>query len=153
MIELIDFKGEHSPLKVSFQLKEHLILQFELPQKLTTHTLNELGDRKHELWKGTCFECFILYSHGQYDEWNFDLKGNWQSYRFTKYRSPAPPRESSLTPHSFQLERGYLKVELPFHSEVIGINPTVILEGDRFFAHSHPKTGADFHNSETYIIL
>ena len=153
MIKLIDFKGEHSPLKVSYQLKGRLILEFEVPKILEVTSLYKLHERRHELWQGTCFECFILYSNDEYNEWNFDLEGNWQSYHFTGYRSPHPPIESSLTPYSYNLRPGNLRVELPVHSNILRINPTVILEGNLFFAQSHPKTGPDFHNRESFIIL
>ena len=43
--------------------------------------------RKDELWRSTCFECFLSYDElPQYFEFNFSPDGYWQSYQFSNYR-------------------------------------------------------------------
>lgn len=51
---------------------------------------------RQELWKSTCFEAFIKAQDGEgYHEINLSPPGQWNAYRFDRYREPLPPREVS----------------------------------------------------------
>ncbi len=154
-LTLKDFKTNSTSIEVEFVLSDSLYLTFTLPHSLSYQERNQLKLRKDELWKSTCFECFIQYKDRSYDEWNFDLEGNWQSYSFTSYRSPNPPVPSNLSPLSYLLKDQKLTINIPFtkKKEVVALSPTVILEGNQFFAHRHPEKKADFHLEEYFFTL
>jgi len=140
-----------SQLSLSFSISQNQIdLSYEIPSFLSYTSIDHLEKRKHELWKGTCFECFLMGPKESYIEWNFDLFGNWQSYFFTSYRNPNPPQQSNHAPLSYQVNEGKINFSLPMTKEMKSINPTVILEGRHFYAFKHPATGADFHKSEFF---
>jgi hypothetical protein len=46
--------------------------------------------RKDELWRHTCFECFMRASGDAYLEFNFSPSREWAAYAFHSYRVPAP---------------------------------------------------------------
>ncbi len=154
-------------IHVSFEFsieKKILNLKFIIPKEhlnpviKASHQLElESDKRKDELWRRTCFECFILYSNGEYDEWNFDLDGNWQNYHFKSYRDPQPPYAPQVDTQTIGFlitEDQELILKLPVKREVLAINPCVILEKKgqhEFYAYTHPKGQADFHRSEYYI--
>jgi len=150
-------------IHVSYELniqRKILNLKFTIPKDHSpclSDKRDRLKSRKDELWRKTCFECFILYSNGEYDEWNFDLDGNWQNYHFTSYRSPQPPHatEREVQTIGFLItEDQELILDLPVEREIVAINPCVILEKKgqhEFYAYAHPKSQADFHRSEYYI--
>lgn len=147
-----------SSLRVEFDYdsSSHLIrLNFHIPPSLEVQERDHLNQRRHELWKGTCFECFIAYQDQSYDEWNFNLNGDWQSYHFKQYRTPAPPTEAQVdqTRIEFLLKNKQLFLELPTQKWVESINPCVIIKGNHFFAHKHAEQKADFHNLKTFIDL
>jgi hypothetical protein len=45
--------------------------------------------RKDELWRHTCFECFMQTSGDAYLEFNFSPSREWAAYAFRGYRDPA----------------------------------------------------------------
>ncbi|MBC97086.1 MAG: hypothetical protein CME63_05015 [Halobacteriovoraceae bacterium] len=138
-----------------------LHLDFQLPSSHLSPTADlSLKERRDELWKDTCFECFILSRKGNYDEWNFNLEGDWQCYQFESYRSPQPPRERKLhtLPEIKREKKGnqlFLKLILPIEqfqrSEIISVHPCVVWKGSHFYAAAHPPEKADFHLDKFYL--
>lgn len=54
------------------------------------------AQRRHELWKSTCFEAFIkAQDKDEYWEINLSPLYLWNAYVFDRYREPSPPREAS----------------------------------------------------------
>ena len=150
-------------IQVSYELnieRKILSLKFLIPKDHfpnLSEKRNRLKNRKDELWRKTCFECFILYSNEEYDEWNFDLAGNWQHYRFKSYRNPQPPQVTKIDAQAigFRItQEQELILQLPVEREIMAINPCVILEKKgqfEFYAYAHPEDKADFHHSKFYI--
>ncbi len=149
---------QDSSIVVEFELdplQSILRLNFHLPCFLETNDCTNLGERRHELWKETCFECFIAYEDGSYQEWNFNLSGSWQSYDFSSYRRPQPPHMAQVDASEMEylLKGRQLYLELPVRKRVESLNPCVVINGDEFYAHRHSSDKADFHDLTNFISL
>ncbi len=145
-----------SSITVECAVESSLIrLNFHIPQGIEFEDGEDLSQRRDELWRSTCFECFIAYEDRSYDEWNFDLHGHWQNYRFETYRYPHPPQEGPFSGQEVEylLKGRQLYLELPIEKKVEAINPCVVIEGKQFFAHRHGSEKADFHDLKTFINL
>lgn len=148
--------SDFSSILVEYVFTENLLrLNFHLPLGMESRDCCELVERADGLWERTCFECFISYGDGSYDEWNFSLTGQWQNYFFDSYRDPQPPHlgKVDLNEVEYLLRGRQLYLELPLKGEAHAFNPCVIIKGNTFFAASHGKAKADFHDLNTFILL
>jgi hypothetical protein len=77
-------------LKIQYHVEDPLSL-------IDLHIKDGFFRRTRELWQFTCFECFFA-EKGKENYWevNLDHSGNWNVYRFDKYRQPQPPLEEIL---------------------------------------------------------
>ncbi|MEL6862619.1 MAG: hypothetical protein AAGL11_12340, partial [Pseudomonadota bacterium] len=67
----------------------HLDLRYELTGDLARLRVpsDDLGQRRDELWKQTCFELFVRAPNSEgYLEYNFSPGGDWAAYSFQTYR-------------------------------------------------------------------
>ncbi len=120
-------------------------------------------ERQNELWKETCFECFIPLKNSEgYFEFNFSPNGNWNIYSFESYRAQitevqvlsfqAPELLKAVrTSQGFECEiklAGFLALAHPeaFDLDHLGIT-TVIKSssGISYWALSHEGAKPDFH--------
>ena len=98
-------------------LKVHFKLEAAHPKELAKiifSPTSEAPTRKAELWKGTCFECFIPSQRSEaYLEFNGSPNGNWNWYSFKKYRDnqlefklndDAKPKQSVIIKSESQVE-------------------------------------------------
>jgi hypothetical protein len=118
--------------------------------------------RADELWKATCFECFVARPGDKaYTEWNFSPSGQWQAYDFQDYRRGRSDAKVESPALSFiQLRRFEVDFELPtkFQSSAIELSlTTVILEkGDSaafYWALQHDADKPDFHARSSFSFL
>lgn len=128
-----------------------------LPEELRPDKL-----RADELWKTTCFECFVARpGEKAYMEWNFSPSGNWQAYDFQDYRmGRAEARVENPVLSAIQGRRFEVDFELPtkFQSSAIELSlTTVILEkGDEqpfYWALQHDAEKPDFHTRSSFSFL
>ncbi len=124
-----------------------------------------LPNRKHELWKTTCFEFFVGIEHSpQYWEFNLSPTGDWNIYRFTNYRQ-GMEQETAFTSLPFNIRQlsNSLNINLEINLDsIIELNTdldiaisTVIKSSQEkisYWALTHPETKADFHNRDSFII-
>lgn len=73
-----------SALRVRFKIEASDSREFA---KIVLPEVNSHPDRRDELWKETCFECFIPSRRSDaYLEWNGSPSGDWNAYSFHRYR-------------------------------------------------------------------
>ncbi len=109
------------------------------------------------LWEKTCFEAFILNKESNhYLEFNFSTNGDWNVFRFEKYRGELKEEffvsSPAITFSNETLEVIFEKSALPDEfliKDVCKLQLTAILKtknNKKFhFAPAHPLDGPDFH--------
>lgn len=121
---------------------------------------SESPQRKDELWRTTCFECFLK-QEGQeaYQEWNFAPSGDWAAYDFVAEREGMARAEVANPP--------YVRVEdnltwwglgatlsIPADPRFRLSLSAVIEEADgrrSFWALHHPAEQPDFHHPDCFV--
>ena len=121
--------------------------------------------RQFDLWEHTCFEFFLgIKSTAKYWEFNLSPAGHWNVFRFLKYRHEIAeemafqnlPMKVSRSDNELQLnlEINLDSIIAPEQSLDIGI--TAVIEDRQknlsYWALTHPKPEADFHNRDSFII-
>jgi hypothetical protein len=145
-----------------------LFSQINLP------TIKSKPERKEELWKGTCFECFIPAEEGDaYLEFNGAPSGDWNWYSFKNYREgmmPTPvnpgllPKQVSMSTSTKELDVNWV---LPFsglkqgflaagasHVSLGNLGLCVVLStkiATTYWAIQHSGVKPDFHLRESFI--
>lgn len=122
--------------------------------------LSEDPARKDELWRTTCFECFLK-EEGQvaYQEWNFAPSGDWAAYDFIEEREGMRPADIANAP--------YVRVEdnltwwglgatlsVPADRQFrLGLSAVIEEEDGRrsFWALHHPGPQPDFHHPDCFV--
>lgn len=145
---------------------ENLRLQFELqdPENQVLDALKPLKatnwPRADELWKTTCFECF-LGERGSAGYWELNLSPNserWALYRFEGYRAPQPPTPSQdfdlknieVTPAGLRCE---LKPQTPFKNFEAVLTAVIrTSNGLSYFSLHHRPEKPDFHWREGFVL-
>lgn len=123
--------------------------------------------RKDELWKATCFECFLAIQ-GQPGYWEFNMSpsGDWNIYRMEAYRRLGFRQEAALQglPFDFRKEQAAILLDanvpldpiVPRGSSLdVGIAAIVQTEGgiETYWALTHPAAQADFHLRESFTLV
>ncbi|MCP6760456.1 MAG: DOMON-like domain-containing protein [Fischerella sp. CENA71] len=121
--------------------------------------------RKHELWKNTCFEFFLgVKDSDKYWEFNLSPTGNWNIYRFDRYRQGMQEEIAfSVLPFNVQHQPNGLVVvlEMDLNSivlaeEILQIAITTVIkckDGEvTYWALTHQGKEADFHLRDSFII-
>jgi hypothetical protein len=121
--------------------------------------------RQNELWKQTCFECFLgVKSAPQYWEFNLSPAGHWNIYRFEDYRH-GMQEETAWIILPFILEqssdRFRLRLELNLDKIIsaeseLKVGVTTVIE-DRheaisYWALTHRGEQPDFHRRDSFTI-
>ena len=160
---------------VEFQYRrlapDRLSLSFLLRggEKVALGKINPQPARRDELWKQTCFECFMVNAadrslNARYVEWNLAPSGDWQGYGFTGYREGRS--EVSLeVPRLTRKQDGEIFIfefQLPIPSELrntgfeIGVSAVVQELADEspfYWAFAHRAEKPDFHNREAMLVI
>lgn len=121
------------------------------------------SQRLDDLWKSTCFECFIAGASDNYQEWNFAPNGNWNAYDFDSYRKEMQPanvqppsiaRTSTSDRARFEIDFS-VGEELSFEVLKISLTAVVLEKGDDkpfYWALSHAGAKSDFHLRESFTL-
>ncbi|CAN5627422.1 hypothetical protein BH10BDE1_BH10BDE1_09940 [soil metagenome] len=125
------------------------------------------GERRDELWKQTCLECFVRGSeniHGKsYREWNFSPSGDWAAYSFESYRAGmSKPNVVAPSIERIELiEKMRFEIDLEL-DEVSAIGApllalsAVVVEKDEaapfYWALTHVGAKPDFHLRESFTL-
>lgn len=124
-----------------------------------------LGSRRHDLWKGSCFEAFIGLSESErYWEVNLSPNGDWNVYSFSDYRQDMVEELAlSSLPCTFYETRTDLWLDLIVdlralfredHPLDLGISCVLKHHsGDlTLWALCHPGARADFHHRSSFTL-
>jgi len=117
------------------------------------------GRRRHDLWRHTCFECFIGMGEAEeYWEVNLAPTGDWNVYHFDGYRT-AMVEETAISrlPSVLHVDADALRLEMqidlsPIIREELALEVGVcaVLEHRHgalsYWALSHRGARADFHH-------
>ena len=124
---------------------------------------SEEPQRRNELWKSTCFECFAGQSSSSYGEWNFAPNGDWAAYRFGAYRDrmesaevlvPAVRRLSTEDLAGFEIDFS-LPAEMQTGAVSFSMTAVILEKGDPapfYWALVHSGAKPDFHLRESFIL-
>lgn len=123
-------------------------------------------DRTNDLWKTTCFECFIEKPGGGYFEFNFAPSRRWAAYAFDAYRAgmrdleiPTPRIKASRMSGDFVLDVGLdlsgvaALADAPDWTMAVS---AVIEENSgakSYWALKHPPGKPDFHHPDGFDLI
>lgn len=120
--------------------------------------------RQYDLWEHTCFEFFLgLKDTDKYWEFNLSPSGDWNVFRFLKYRHNIA-EETVFNSLPFNLQQiNTLKLDLEVNlnqiidpKQDLEIGITAIIENQdaqlSYWALNHPASQADFHNRASFAI-
>ena len=123
-------------------------------------------NRQDDLWQTTCFEFFLaIFNAPEYWEFNLAPTGNWNIYRFAKYRrgmQPATrfeglPLQVTESENSYYLETAISLDRVVSGNTTLEIAVTMVIEDTQgnlsYWAISHPGTEADFHRRDGFVLL
>lgn len=170
-MELIPFPGSPSP---SLRLDAHakwngllLDLQFSVDHPSLVANLTDQSSssqRRDELWKTTCFECFLSTEkmRPSYFEVNLSPSGDWAIYEFSAYRQGmknAPVSVGSLktseretTTWSYRLD---LSAEERLRNETLLLSLCAVIEPKQgpisYWSLTHRQAKPDFHHPEHFV--
>ncbi len=145
-----------------------ITLQYTLLDRLESVKIAALSDRpirQDELWRTTCFECFLgVQSSPQYWEFNLSPAGHWNLYRFEDYRQGMQV-ETAWTTLPFEVEQSgdRLMLTLALNLDEIlsaetkfDVGITTVIEdqkgGVSYWALTHRGEKPDFHQRDSFAI-
>jgi hypothetical protein len=123
------------------------------------------GERKHDLWRTTCFELFFGDpNHESYFEFHLAASGDWNLYYFSNYRTGMTEASGELVEFYFDrgfnsrgmVLRGRLQLEDLSSISKLALSATAVLEllsGDRqYWAIRHSGSKPDFHLRSSFLL-
>ena len=163
--------GAAPPVRVTGGIRRHfdvLFVHFQLDGRVEEVRIpppSKTPVRRDRLWEETCFEFFIGPKGSErYWEFNASPAGDWNAYRFSKYRE-SMQEEGSIHSLPTRLERGVdillfsvecdLKSLLPQVQGVeAGVSAVIKTDAEEvfYFALTHPGTRPDFHRRDGFLI-
>jgi len=129
------------------------------------------GKRRDELWKATCFECFLgPAGQKEYVEWNFSIDGHWAAYSFKTYRGEMAA--ATVKPPLFHLPKNeqrksgrlFFEVEADVPDELkkyglvrlqASLTAVIVEPGQEkpfYWAIEHWREKPDFHARESFTL-
>lgn len=152
----IDVKVELSGGPRDAVLRAHFKVSGETEKIL--YTPDATPERKHDLWKNTCFEIFFGdAAEKKYWEVNGAPSESWNFYRFDSYRSPL--KEESEKARVKKLSENEMLIELPVYSFLksqkdflVGVSAVIedIHHEKSYWSIKHAAK-PDFHARENWI--
>jgi len=123
-------------------------------------------NRKDELWKSTCFECFLaIKDQPGYWEFNMSPSGDWSVYRMDAYRRMGFREETAisqlLVKCKKESEKCFLDVSVDLtptirHAQDLQMAIAAVIQtndgAETYWALVHPASQADFHLRESFIL-
>jgi len=126
---------------------------------------SDIPERKHELWKDTCFEFFLgIKDSERYWEFNLSPAGHWNVYRFDGYRQGMQEETAFIRlPFSVQNQSEGLAFALDVDlgkivsaDQALKIAITAVIkhrDGEvTYWALTHRGAEADFHQRDSFIV-
>lgn len=161
--------------EVEFQYRrvavDRLSLTFTLrgAERVALGQVHVHPERLDELWKKTCFECFMVNaadhdSRAQYVEWNLAPSGDWQAYEFKGYRqcrselaveAPALLRQQDGENCIFQFQLSIPRAlrDSGFEMGISAVVQERNEESPFYWAFAHRDDRPDFHNREAMLVI
>lgn len=156
---LANCKNTHDSIYVSYRITGNLN-NIDLGETTSMHS------RKLKLWEKTCFEFFIKNQNGQYYEFNFSPKFDWNIFYFDKLGDSLAELNTPLKPEIDILDGNnqfMLIAKIPknifsknfienLSSLKFGIS-TVIKENEKlsYWAIVHKDSRPNFHHFDSFI--
>ena len=149
------------------RLNHTLTLNYALKgdlEKIEVPATVDIPTRKDRLWETTCFE-FFLGKHNSTHYWEFNLSpsGDWNVYRFERYREVMELENRIITlPFNVLRDRNALFLELEFNMHCLtsidrnfDVSITSVIKdktGDTsYWAVKHCGEKADFHLRDSFL--
>jgi hypothetical protein len=171
---LIPFPGEGNPAGVTIggsiaRRADTLSVRYEVwgdLSKVAIPAATEAPLRKDRLWEETCLELFLGTTDSDaYWEFNLSPSGNWNVYRFTRYRE-GMREEAAFASLPLDVRRDPEALVLTAEIDVGRIVPAgkelaaktaavirTIDEGKSHWAAAHPAARPDFHRRDRFASL
>jgi len=121
--------------------------------------------RRHGLWETTCFEFFLgLTGDDRYWEFNLCPNGDWNVYRFDRYRQGMVEEAAIATlPFTVDVRSDVITLALtcslaplvPIPQSLQAAITTVIAQPDgniTYWAVAHCGSEADFHRRDSFVV-
>ena len=169
--KLIPFPASKIPaIEITGQMARQgnlLSVRYSVTGNIETILLPEpsrLPDRKHELWKSTCFEFFIAeIAKPAYWEFNLSPSTDWNIYVIDAYRQVNMREEAAFQrlPFEFIKADGALSLAISVDlnpilqtKQALQVGITTIIQtkagAETYWALAHPGEQADFHVRESF---
>ena len=169
-MKLIPFTAGSSELSIEARLEVQsngFLLSFEITgqgaDQILIQPRNPKPVRKNDLWKETCFECFLGVGNSkQYFEFNGSTTGDWALYAFDDYRNGMKDVPVASEPVMEKLEKELGKISLtwkiPYFTDAIiqSASVTSVIKSSSnaeigYWALKHAGEKADFHLRESFV--
>jgi hypothetical protein len=167
------FPGEGNPAALTIggsigRRAETFSVRCEVRGNLSKVSIPAAADaprRQDRLWEETCLELFLgTEDSGEYWEFNFSPSGNWNVYRFTRYRE-GMREEPAIASLPFDVRIGQDALELSVELDVGTILPAgetieagvaAVIKttdgGKSHWAPVHPASRPDFHRRDGFAL-
>ena len=146
------------------QLQIEYYLTGKLAQILLPHPAKHVA-RQYDLWQHTCLELFLgIKDTTKYWEFNLSPAGHWNVFYFENYRQDiAEEIAFDALPFQMVLQGNTLLLDLSIdldkiifsqHNLEVGITSVIENQSQQlsYWALSHPKSEADFHDRNSFTI-
>jgi hypothetical protein len=168
------FPGEGIPAGVTIggtiaRCADTLSVRFEVRgdlSKVSIPIVAEAPRRKDRLWEETCLELFLGTGDSEaYWEFNLSPSGNWNVYRFTRYREGMREETAiALLPYNVRrdsealvltAEIGIGKIVPPDKSLAASVAAVIRTTdgGKNHWALAHPSSRPDFHRRDGFALV
>ena len=118
----------------------------------------EEAGRADDLWKHTCFECFLRTDDG-YHEFNLSPSGQWAAYRFDGYRAgmaiASEAAEVAPLDGAWDMVALEAVIDLPSQVEALGLSAVIedVNGAKTYWALAHPSDKPDFHHPDSFTLV
>lgn len=167
------FPGEGNPAGLTIggsiaRRADALSVRYEVRgnlSKLSIPAAAEAPRRKDRLWGETCLELFLgTPDSGRYWEFNLSPSGDWNVYRFTRYREgmreepafPSLPFDARIGPETLELSMELDVGKIIPSGETIEAGVAAVVKTAKgsaiHRALSHPGPRPDFHRRENFAL-
>jgi hypothetical protein len=168
------FPGEGNPAGVTIggtiaRRADALTLRYEVRgdlSKVSIPAAAETPRRKDRLWEETCLELFLgTEDSEEYRELNLSPSGDWNVYRFTRYREgmreetaiPSLPFDVRRDPEALLLTAEFgIGKTVPAGKDLAAAVAAVIKTSDGGKSHwalVHPASRPDFHRRDGFALI
>ncbi len=169
---LVPFSVDNAPkIEITGDIKHHnnqLEIEYKLTGDLSQLIIpkdKDTPNRQYDLWEHTCFEFFLgIKDLSKYWEFNLSPAGHWNVFCFENYRQDiAEEMTFNILPFQVTQQANKLDLNLEFNlgqiidaEQNLEVGITTVIEDKEkqlsYWALTHPKTAADFHDRNSFLI-